>query len=123
MGGREGDREGAGDDGGIGDAQGYALCWNRKCKQVGFGDVGCHEGRKSNLRFSDGLKRRADSGGTCHVCRWLDSEFDVDKETAEERLPDEGWSAAAWRMVTVELNEMEERKDVLDLDCCDGLDG
>jgi hypothetical protein len=47
------------------------------------------------VRFSDGLKRRADSGGICHVCRWLDGEFDVEKETAEERLPDEEWSAAA----------------------------
>ena len=47
------------------------------------------------MRLSDGLKRWADSGGIWRVYRWLDGEFDVEKETAEERLPDKEWSAAA----------------------------
>jgi hypothetical protein len=80
--------------------RGDALCWNRNCKQVGIGDFGCH------WRWIEWFeilgKRWADSGGICRVYRWLDGEFDVEKETAEERLPDKEWSAAAWRVATVD---------------------
>ena len=47
------------------------------------------------LGFLNSPKGWADSGGIGRVCRWLDGEFDVEKETAEERLPDEKWSATA----------------------------
>jgi hypothetical protein len=66
MGGSDGSCEGVGDDGGICDALGDAFCWNRKCKQVGFG---CHVGRQSGLGFSDGLKGWAGRGANSHVCR------------------------------------------------------
>jgi hypothetical protein len=91
----DGSCEGAGDDCSIGVASGDTFCWNLQCKEFGLGDVRCHEGGESDLRISDGLKRKDDSGGICHVCRSLDGEFGVEKETAEERLLDEEWSGAA----------------------------
>ena len=75
------------------------------------------------MGFLDGPKGWAGSGGVSRLCRRLDGESDVGEKIAEEGLPDEVWSAAACRLVTVELDEVEEWLDFLGLDCRDCLDG
>jgi hypothetical protein len=77
-----------GDDGGIGDAQGDAFCWNRECKQVVFGVWSSHVYRQSSLGCLDGLKGWADGGGSrSYVNGWLDGDDDVGGQAAEEYPP------------------------------------
>jgi hypothetical protein len=45
------------------------------------------------------------------------------EKALEKCFPDEERSAAAWRVVAVDLNGVKERINVLDLDCCDCFDG
>jgi hypothetical protein len=108
MGGGDSGYEVVGGDGGIGDALGDAFCWNRECKQVGFGDWGSHVYGQCDLGFPEGLKGWADGGGSSGVCGWLDGKVDVGEKAVEECPPDEEWSTAAGWVVTAELDGIEE---------------
>lgn len=59
---------------------------------LGFGDRGSLEDGQCDLGFSDGLKGRADGGGSRRVCGWLDGEEDVGEKllrrSAQQR---DGW--------------------------------
>jgi hypothetical protein len=113
VGGSDNGYEGVGDDGGISDAQGDAFCWNRKCKEVGFGEWGSHVGGLCDLGFSDGLKGWAHGGGSSRVYGRQNGEDAVGEKAAEECRSDEERCAAAWWVdaAAVELDGVEEWMD------------
>jgi hypothetical protein len=84
VGGGETISEVVGDNGGIGDAKGYAFCWNRERKQLGFGASSSHVDGQCGFGGTDGLKGWADNGGSSHFYGWRDGEGDVGAKAAEE---------------------------------------
>jgi hypothetical protein len=85
MGGGDSGSKVIGDKGGISDTYGDALCWNRNCKQIDFGAGSFHVFGQCGFGSSDGPKRWADCGGSCHFYGWLDGEGDIGENRTADK--------------------------------------